>query len=115
MTILEQELRGLVATTKDLPWQKLWRAATLELDPGRLNKRLDSALSAIQHRMNWLGARYDGAPTAEHHALADAIDELRMLQRRRVRLAQPWGEEFLDVLHLQLVALLRGSDDSTVA
>jgi hypothetical protein len=115
MTPLERELRNLVPTTKSPPWQKLWLAARLELHPGRLNKRLESALSAIQDRMNALGTRYDGAPTAEHHALADAIDELRILQPGRVRLAQPWGEEFLDVLHLQLVALLRGSDDSTVA
>jgi hypothetical protein len=57
MTTLEQELRDLVATTRELPWQKLWRAATLELNPARLNKRLESALSAIQHRLNGLGAR----------------------------------------------------------
>ena len=56
----------------------------------------------------------DGEPMAEYHALADAIDQLRMLQRARVRVSQPCGEEFLDVLHLELVALLRGSDDSTV-
>lgn len=102
MTTLERELRNLVPTTKGPPWQKLWLATMLELHPGRLNMRLESALSAIQHRMNALGTGYDGAPTAEHHALADAIDELRVLQRGRVRLAQPWGEEFLDVLHLQL-------------
>ena len=114
MTTLERELRNLVPTTKDPPRQKLWLAARLELHPGRLNKRLESALSAIQHRMNALGTRYDGAPTAEYHALADAIDQLRMLQRARVRLSQPCSEEFLDVLHLELVALLRGSDDSTV-
>ena len=67
---------------------------------------LESALSAIQHRMNALGTRYDGAPTAEHHALADAIDRLRMLQRPRVRQARPLGEEFVDVLYLKLVAFL---------
>jgi hypothetical protein len=106
MTTLERELRNLVATTKDPPWQKLWLGARLELHPGRLNKRLESALSAIQHRMNALGTRYDGAPTAEHHALADAIDRLRMLQRPRVRLARPLGEEFVDVLYMKLVAFL---------
>ena len=104
MTTLERELRNLVPTTKDPPWQKLWLAARLELHPGRLNKRLESALSAIQHRMNALGTRYDGAPTAEHHAQADAIDRLRMLQRPRVRQARPLGEEFVDVLYLKLVA-----------
>jgi hypothetical protein len=76
MTTLERELRNLVPTTRDPPSQKLWLAARLELHPGRLNKRLESALSAIQHRMNALGTRYDGAPTAEHHALADAIDSI---------------------------------------
>ncbi len=34
MTSRERELRNLVPTTKDPPWQKLWLAARLELHPG---------------------------------------------------------------------------------
>ena len=91
MTTLERELRNLVPTTKDPPWQKLCLSARLELHPGRLNKRLESALSAIQHRMNALGTKYDGAPTAEHHALADAIDRLRMRNAQESGKRGHWG------------------------
>jgi hypothetical protein len=64
-------------------WQELYRAAMLELDGARLEHRIAAAHAAMQRRMEELPANnYDrGGSLDEHRAIADALQNLRTLQR----------------------------------
>ena len=59
-------------------WQELYKAALLELRPAELRLAIGTAETAIHQRLQELGvtAGWDGD---EHHAIADALRNLRTL------------------------------------
>jgi len=54
-------------------WQDLYKAAVLELDPQKVNERVDAARRAVHQRLNG----ENGIITFEEHGRLD--DALRML------------------------------------
>jgi hypothetical protein len=64
-------------------WQELYRAAMLEVNGPRLEHRIAAAHAAMRRRMQELPAgNYDsGGSLDEHRAIADALQNLRTLQR----------------------------------
>jgi hypothetical protein len=81
----EEDEVGEVRITQDRGWQKLCKAATLELNPVKLQKRIDAAQAAILQRMKELTCNYDCSPAEEHQAIADALQNLRLLQKVNFR------------------------------
>jgi hypothetical protein len=59
-------------------WRKLYQAPLLELDPGQLLERIQQAYEVIRLQMA-LG--HQNSNGAERQALADALANLRVLQR----------------------------------
>jgi hypothetical protein len=59
-------------------WRKLYQAALLELDPGKLPERIQQAYEIIQVQMA-LG--HQNSNGAERQALTDALANLRVLRR----------------------------------
>jgi hypothetical protein len=59
-------------------WQELYQAALLEVDPGKMAERIQRAYQVIQLQMA-LG--HQNGNGAERQALADALANLRVLQR----------------------------------
>jgi hypothetical protein len=48
------EGRRTFPMTQQIVWRKLCKAATLELDPAKLQKRIEAAHAALQQRVkNW--------------------------------------------------------------
>ena len=70
---------------RDISWQRLCNAATLEVDRGKLHKRIEAAHEAIQRRLKEQVSNHDGTPAEEQHALAEAVQNLRQLQRMNFR------------------------------
>jgi hypothetical protein len=67
-----------VTTNGHYPWQPLYEAALLELDPAKLPERVEQAFTAIQTYMQVAGYSSNGD---EQQALADALANLRVLRR----------------------------------
>ena len=65
------------------PWTELYQAALLELEPARLELRIEAARQAIQQRLTTLGN--DGGFSDERQSLDDAERTLRLLSRRESR------------------------------
>ena len=65
-------------------WQDSYRAAMVELDPARLMHSIESAGATIQGRRERLPGS-DSSPMEEGQALADALENLRLLQRIEFR------------------------------
>ena len=61
-------------------WRVSYRAALLEVDPARLPERIEIAFETIQKRMDVMRQNQNWNP-AEHQDLADALANLRVLQR----------------------------------
>ncbi|HXN22933.1 MAG TPA: response regulator [Candidatus Dormibacteraeota bacterium] len=61
-------------------WKELYRAAMLELDPGKLKGRIEVALLAIHRQLREIGET-PSKNTPERVALNDALNGLRVLQR----------------------------------
>ena len=53
--------------------QRLCKAETLELDPAKLQKRIEAAHAALQQRVEELASHHDGNPVKEQQAIADAL------------------------------------------
>jgi hypothetical protein len=67
-------------------WQELYKAAMLELDRAQLDHRIEVAHAALQQRMKDLPrSNYHGESQAEEQAIADALQNLRTLQRVEFR------------------------------
>jgi hypothetical protein len=65
--------------------QRLCKAETLELDPAKLQKRIEAAHAALQQRVEELASHHDGNPGEEQQAIADALQNLRRLQKVEFR------------------------------
>jgi hypothetical protein len=76
----DSEGRGTFPMTQETIWRKLCKAATLELDPAKLQKRIEAAYAALQQRVEELASNHDGNPVEEQRAIADALQKLRQLQ-----------------------------------
>jgi hypothetical protein len=70
---------------RDISWQRLCNAATLELDRVKLHKRIEAAHAAIQRRLKEQVNNQDGTPAEGQHAMAEALQNLRQLQRMNFR------------------------------
>ncbi|HKN16389.1 MAG TPA: hypothetical protein VJX47_05585 [Candidatus Sulfotelmatobacter sp.] len=68
---------------KEYPWRKLYEAAMLELDPKKLQERIEAAHAALQQCAQELlvADDRDGGPLEERLAIADALHSLRTLQK----------------------------------
>jgi hypothetical protein len=62
-------------------WRALYRAALLELDPGKLPERIERAESAIRTSLN----AHPNADSTEYQDLLDAVANLRVLRREIAR------------------------------
>ena len=69
------------AMTQKSSWRRLCKAATLELDGVKLQKRIEAAHAAIQQRVEELASDHDGSPVEEQRAIAEALQNLHQLQR----------------------------------
>ena len=58
-------------------WRLSYQAALLELDPVKLQQRIERAYSAIQSCLN----AHPNGDSVEYQALADALANLRVLRR----------------------------------
>ncbi len=63
-------------------WQKAYREALLEVNPGELPARIFDAETAIVMRMKALQTSSDGH--REREAIQDALSGLRVLQREKL-------------------------------
>ena len=68
---------------KDYPWRKLYEAAMIELEPKKLQERIEAAQAAPQQRTQELlvADDRDGSALEERLAIADAVHSLRTLQK----------------------------------
>ncbi len=68
---------------KDYPWRKLYEAAMIELEPKKLQERIEAAQAALQQRTQELlvADDRDGSALEERLAIADAVHSLRTLQK----------------------------------
>jgi hypothetical protein len=64
----------------------LYRAAMVELDPAQLMRSVESARAAIQRRRERLRGS-DSSSMEERQAMADALENLRRLQKIEFRLS----------------------------
>jgi hypothetical protein len=64
-------------------WQKAYREALLEVNPGKLSSRICDAETAIMMRLIALQASSDGR--REREAIEDALSGLRVLQREKLK------------------------------
>jgi hypothetical protein len=68
-----------VSESPQRDWVELYRAAVVELDPARLQQRIEQASRAINHRIREL------LPDSNHHeerqALRDALHMLGVLHK----------------------------------
>jgi hypothetical protein len=62
-------------------WRAFYRAALLELDPGKLPERIERAESAIRTSLN----AHPNADSTEYQDLLDAVANLRVLRREIAR------------------------------
>jgi hypothetical protein len=81
------------AATQDISWRKLCKAATLELDRIKLQKRIEAAHAAILQRVGELASEHDGSPMEEQRALAEALQNLRQLQKVGFRSATQTNQQ----------------------
>lgn len=81
-------------TIRDISWQRLCKAATLELDRVKLQKRLEAAHAAIQRRLQEDNSRHDGTPTNGQSDIVEALCDLQQLPRVNFRLPTPATGEF---------------------
>lgn len=70
-------------------WRAFYRAALLELDPGKLPERIERAESAIRTSLNAHpnadSTEYQNADSTEYQDLLDAVANLRVLRREIAR------------------------------
>jgi hypothetical protein len=64
-------------------WMDLYRSALLELDPDKLPKRITEARLAVEKRLRELSP--GNGDETQLQALADALQNLRVLARGEVR------------------------------
>jgi hypothetical protein len=62
-------------------WRAFYRAALLELDPGKLPERIERAESAIRTSLN----AHPNADSTEYQDLLDAVANIRVLRREIAR------------------------------
>jgi hypothetical protein len=74
--------------TNSTSWQELYTGAMLELDRAALPRRIEAAQAAIQQAMELAGNHKVGTEE-EMHAMADALRNLRALQRVEFRTSAP--------------------------
>jgi hypothetical protein len=75
--------------TNNVSWQELYTAAMLELDPTMLPSRIDVAQAAIRQAMEELTGNHNIGTGEETQAMADALRNLRTLQRVEFRTSAP--------------------------
>jgi hypothetical protein len=75
--------------TNNVSWQELYTAAMLELDPTMLPSRIDVAQAAIRQAMEELTGNHKIGTGEETQAMADALRNLRTLQRVEFRTSAP--------------------------
>jgi hypothetical protein len=80
--------------TGNVSWRELYESAMLELDPARLQSRIDLAQLAIRQAMKDLTGNRQGDAVEEFAALSDALANLRTLQRLESRTISADGEKF---------------------
>jgi hypothetical protein len=77
------------SVTNSVSWKELYTAAMLELDRAALQNRIEAAQTAIQHAMEELAGNHKVGTEEEMHAMADALRNLRALQRVEFRTSTP--------------------------
>jgi hypothetical protein len=81
-----------IRMTKDVLWQALYKAAMLELEPTKLQNKIEPARAAIQQRVEELTRMtHGGSSVEEQQATDDARRNLRTLQRVEFKLSKPAG------------------------
>jgi RecB family exonuclease len=72
--------------TQGAAWQDLYKAAMLEKDQSKLHERIEAAHAALRRRIEELKrAGNHDETSAERHAIAEALDSLRMLRKLELR------------------------------
>jgi len=79
---------------KDVLWRDLYAAAMLELDHAVLGKKIQEALTAIQHAVDEQLALRESRSAEELQALTDATHNLQTLQRVELSVAIPAVNSF---------------------
>jgi hypothetical protein len=72
-----------------ISWQELYTAAMLELDRAALPRRIEVAQTAIRQAMDELAGNHKLGTGGETHDMADALRNLRTLQRVEFRTPAP--------------------------
>ena len=67
--------------TQDAVWRELYRGAILELNPTKLQERIEAARAAIRRRMERLPRSHNDGTGEERQAMTDALENLQTLQR----------------------------------
>jgi hypothetical protein len=75
--------------TSNVSWQELYTAAMLELDRTMLPSRIEAAQAAIRQAMEELVGNHKIGTGEETQAMADALRNLRTLQRVEFRISAP--------------------------
>ncbi len=82
------EDNGVRSTVKEVFWWEQYTAAMLELEPTKLQDKIEAARSAIQQRAEELmGMSCDARSSEERQAMDDALCNLRMLQKLEFKLS----------------------------
>jgi hypothetical protein len=71
----------LFMTTQNLPWQKLFTAAMLEIEPSQLGAKIKAAMAAIEQRQRALTLKPQEEEIDEVRQLRDAVLTLRSLEK----------------------------------
>jgi hypothetical protein len=67
----------------DYAWQELYEAAVLEIEDGKLAKRLPEVKAGINARLQELQMEHQDTPE-ERRAISDALHGLDVLRRERL-------------------------------
>jgi hypothetical protein len=79
--------------TQTAQWQDLFKAAMLELDPDKLRGSIETAVSAIQQRLDELRLKQHEVSLAEVQQMYDALSTLRTLHNIELKITVgPGGE-----------------------
>jgi hypothetical protein len=87
-------MKGNMVVTQSATWQDLYEVAMLEIDPSKLQTKIELAEVAIQQQRQeeFVSARDAGAGGGRGR-MADALENLRTLQRLEFKLATPPASE----------------------
>ena len=80
-------------TEENASWQKLYKAAMLELDPVALPISIEAARLAIRQALEGLASDGTAEASEKRQALSDALGNLQTLHRLELRPSTPASQQ----------------------